>query len=213
MKRCPSCTRVLPDDAMVICPYDGTPLFDTVGNSNAFANTIKPKSPESEQALDPSLEKAARIAREIEYRQKLRTLLYSGEGLRLANEEMQHMFSYVKGKAEQINQNYPTLNIEFRRNTRSEATVSNPTHVIIISWQVLYSNTLFDSSLQIVERKRSWPYPKESDELNRMGFDFHMDDELKICWKERRDNRCVPTEKLGHECIDRLLHLISTNKQ
>ena len=83
---------------------------------------------------------------------------------------------------------------------------------MIVSWQVRFVNTLSDSSLQIVERKRSWPYPKESDELNRLGFDFYMDDELRLSWKERSSNRRLITEELGEECIDRLLHLSSTMK-
>lgn len=29
MKRCPSCRKVLSDDAMIICPYDGSPLLNT----------------------------------------------------------------------------------------------------------------------------------------------------------------------------------------
>ena len=211
VKRCPTCRRVLPDDAMVLCPYDGTPLLDTVVDSDAFADTVKPISGDSKQTPDPSLEKAAKLARKMEYRQRLRTLLNSEEGLRLADLEMQNMFSYVKGKVELINQNYPSLEIQFGQNNRREATVSNPTHVVIISWQVQYANTLSDSSLQIVERKRSGPYPKESDEINRVSYDFYMDDELKLCWKEVGD-RLLSTEQLGQECVDRLLHLISRNE-
>src|SRR4051812_15180538 len=37
MKRCPSCRRVLPDDAMVLCPYDGSPLLDTAISSNPLS--------------------------------------------------------------------------------------------------------------------------------------------------------------------------------
>lgn len=40
MKRCPSCRRVLPDNAMVVCPYDDTPLLDTMISPDAYANTI-----------------------------------------------------------------------------------------------------------------------------------------------------------------------------
>ena len=213
MKRCPACVRILPDDAMVICPYDGTPLFDTVTNTSAFKDTVRTESGDSEQSLDPSLEKAAQIARKMEYRQQLLSLLNSEKGLRLADEEMQNMFSYVEDKVELINQKYPSLQIQFGRNDKREATVFNPTHVVIISWQVRYANTLSDSSLQIVERKRSWPYPNEIDEINRMSFKFYMDDDLRLCWKEMRsDNRRLTTEKLGQECIDRLLHLISNIK-
>jgi hypothetical protein len=83
MKRCPACRKVLPDDKMLICPYDGTPLFDTVVNPNAFTDTVKSESEVAEQALDPSLEKAAALARKIEYKQRLSALLNSEEGLRL----------------------------------------------------------------------------------------------------------------------------------
>jgi hypothetical protein len=197
---------------MVLCPYDGTPLFDTVVDSNAFADTVKTESVGSEPVIDPSLEKAAQLARKIEYRQKLSTLLNSEEGLRLADLEMQNMFSYVKGKIDLINQNYPSLQIQFGLNSNREATIFNPTRVVIISWQVRYANTISDSSLQIVERKRSRPYPTESDELNRIGFNFYMDDELKLCWKEKDTNRRLSTDELGQECIERLMHLISSAK-
>ena len=212
MKRCPACRRVLPDDAMVICPYDGTPLFDTVVDSNAFEDTLKTEAGDSEQAIDPSLEKAAQLAQKIEYRQKLSYLLNSEEGLRLADLEMQNMFSYIKSKVDLINQNYPSLQIQFGLNSNREATIFSQTRVVIISWQVRFANTLSESSLQVVERKRSWPYPKESDEINRTGFNFYMDDDLKLCWKERNGNRRLNTDELGQECIDRLLHLISSVK-
>jgi hypothetical protein len=39
MKRCPACRRVLPDESMLLCPYDGTPLLDTIVDPKAFANT------------------------------------------------------------------------------------------------------------------------------------------------------------------------------
>lgn len=211
MKRCPACRRVMPDDAMILCPYDGTPLLDTFINSSAFADTVGNELGDSEQTLDPSLEKAAQIARKIEYRQKLFNLLNAEEGLRLADSEMQSMFNYIKDKVELINQKYPRLQIQFGQNDKREAFIANPTHVVIVSWQVRYANTLSDSSLQIVERKKSWLY-KESDELNRVGFNFHMDDDLKLCWKEKDSSRCVTTEKLGEECIGRLFHLISSTK-
>jgi hypothetical protein len=41
MKRCPSCRKVLPDDAMVICPYDGTPLLETIISPDALSDTIE----------------------------------------------------------------------------------------------------------------------------------------------------------------------------
>lgn len=41
MKRCPSCRRVLPDDAMLVCPYDGTPLLDTQINPAAIVDTLE----------------------------------------------------------------------------------------------------------------------------------------------------------------------------
>jgi hypothetical protein len=112
---------------------------------------------------------------------------------------MQNMFRYLKDKVELINQKYPSLQIQFGQNSNREGVISNPNFVVIVSWQVRFVNTLSDSSLQIVERKRSWPYPKESDELNRLGFDFYMDDELRLCWKERNSNRPLITEELGEE--------------
>jgi hypothetical protein len=198
---------------MVICPYDGSPLLDTKGNSDAFADTVGTELQASEQPLDPSLERAAQLARKIEYREKLSALLNSKEGLRLADAEMQSMFSYVKDKVTLINQKFPSLRLQFGQHDKNEATVSNPTHVIIINWHVQYANSLSESRLQIVEIKQSRRYPKESSELKRLNFDFYMDDELKLCWKARNDNRRITTEKLGQECIDRLLHLILTNKE
>jgi hypothetical protein len=44
MKRCPTCTKVLPDDAMLVCPYDGTPLLDTQISPSALADTLKGES-------------------------------------------------------------------------------------------------------------------------------------------------------------------------
>lgn len=212
MKRCPACIKIFPDDKMLLCPYDGSPLFDTVVDQNVLADTLRTESDDTEQAVDPSLEKAAQLARKIEHRQKLSTLLSSEEGVRRADLEMQSMFSFMKDKVELINQTFPSLRIQFNENDKREATVSDSTHVVIVSWQLRYANTLSDSSLQIVERKRSWPYPQETDELNRLGFDLYMDDELRLCWKERNSNRQLTTEKLGQECLDRLLHLISTRE-
>lgn len=212
MKRCPTCTRVLPDNAMLLCPYDGTPLLDTLVDSGAFADTISDESGDSAADPDPALERAAELARKIEYRQKLSALLNSEEGVRLAAVEIQSMFRYVRDKVELINEKYPTLQVKFGLNTRREATISTSTHVIIMSWQVGYSNTLSDSSFQLVERKRSGPYLQEKDEINRLAFDFLMDDEFKLCWKERHNKRCLTSDKLGQECISRLLHLASTDK-
>src|SRR5258708_3250899 len=109
MKRCPACRRVLPDDKMLLCPYDGTPLFDTVANPNAFADTVRTEPEELDHALDPSLKKAAQLAQRMEYRQKLSALLNSEEGLRLADVEMQTMFSFLKDRVEFISQKYPSL--------------------------------------------------------------------------------------------------------
>jgi len=197
---------------MLLCPYDGTPLFDTVVNPDAFTDTVRSETEGSEQELDPSLEKAAQLARSMEYKQKLSALLNSEEGLRLADVEMQNMFGYLKDKVELINQKYPSLQIQFGLNSNREGVISDPNYVVIVSWQVRFINTLSDSSLQVVERKRSGPYPRESDELNRVGFDFYMDDELRLCWKERDGNRRLITEKLGEECLGRLLHLSSKTK-
>jgi len=43
---------------MLICPYDGTPLFDTVTNLSAFTDTLITESSDSQRTIDPSLEKA-----------------------------------------------------------------------------------------------------------------------------------------------------------
>lgn len=41
MKRCPSCRKFLPDDEMLVCPYDGTPLLETQTSPDALADTIE----------------------------------------------------------------------------------------------------------------------------------------------------------------------------
>jgi len=209
MKRCPACLKVMTDDAMLLCPYDGTPLFDTETNSKAFHETLKTDSGNLAQTHDPSLEKAAQIDRQLQYGQELYRLLNSAEGIRLADAEMQIMFGSVKDKVELINQKYPSLEIKFGTNSSREATVSNPRYVVIMSWQLRYVNTLSDSSLEIVERTRNW-YPRDSDELNRLSFDFYMDEESKFCWKERGGKRCLLSQELGEECLNRLLRLISS---
>ena len=52
MKRCPACKRVEPDDALVYCRADGTPLVSDSGSVRADAGTVKFSS--------------ARVASEIE---------------------------------------------------------------------------------------------------------------------------------------------------
>ena len=44
MKRCPACQRIQHDDASVLCPFDGSPLLDTLISPDALADTIKPDS-------------------------------------------------------------------------------------------------------------------------------------------------------------------------
>jgi hypothetical protein len=41
MRRCPSCMRLLPDNAMVVCPYDDTPLLDTLTKFDDQAKTLE----------------------------------------------------------------------------------------------------------------------------------------------------------------------------
>lgn len=58
MKRCPACTRIMPDNAMILCPYDGSPLLDTRVSADAFEETIKTEQSNAEDDAVPSLEKA-----------------------------------------------------------------------------------------------------------------------------------------------------------
>lgn len=208
MRRCDMCRRVVPDNAMIFCPYDGTPLLDTVADPNAFADTIGKDSTGEESAPDPVLERAEQVAQKLAYRQRLQSLLNSEEGLQLADEEVQSLFSYVKEKIELIQQKYPELKVRFGQNDNREGVVYGQRYLVIISWQVHLANSLSDSSLQVVERKRG-RLPSEFDELNRVGFDFYMNSELQIGWKERGNGRFLRTPQLGQECIDRLLHLLS----
>lgn len=207
MKRCDACRRVLPDDEMRLCPYDGTPLLDTVADPNAFAETIG-KGANDESASDPIIEKAAQVAEKLAYRRRLESLLDSEEGLRLADSEMQSLFSYVKEKVGLIQQNHPELEVRFSENSKREGAVYDENYVVLMSWQPHFANTLSDSSLQIVERKRT-PFYQESDELNRLSFDFYMNSQLQIGWKERTGSKFLTTPELGQECIGRLLHRIS----
>jgi hypothetical protein len=176
-------------------------------------STVENKQSEEKEIADPALEKAAELARKLDYKHRLSSLLNSEEGLGLAAKEMEALFTYVKEKVALINEQYPSLQVQFGQNDKNEGTVSNPHYVVIMSWQPHFINTLSDSSLQIVERKRSWPYPKESDELNRLGFGFYMNSELQLGWKARSNGRFLITSKLGQECIDRLLHLISKTEE
>ena len=41
MKRCPTCKRVEPDDALVFCRADGTALVSDSGAANADSGTVK----------------------------------------------------------------------------------------------------------------------------------------------------------------------------
>ena len=58
MKRCPTCTKVLPDDAMLVCPYDGTPLLETQISPNALADTQKDDSSKASLAYPTTLQAA-----------------------------------------------------------------------------------------------------------------------------------------------------------
>jgi hypothetical protein len=178
----------------------------------AGESPVENEHPEEKEIADPALERAAEVARKLDYQQRLSSLRTSDEGPKLAAAEMEALFTYVKEKVALINDKYPSLQVQFGQNDKNEGTVSNLNYVVIMSWQQHYDNTLSDSSLQIVERKRSWPYPKESDELNRLAFDFFINSELRLGWKERPNGRFLTTPKLGWECIDRLLHLISRTK-
>lgn len=39
MKQCPGCIRTFPDDAMLLCPYDGSPLINPFHTPNALEET------------------------------------------------------------------------------------------------------------------------------------------------------------------------------
>jgi hypothetical protein len=212
MRRCPTCRRVLLDSAAIFCPYDGTPLLDTIINPDALADTLEVDNESEHNPSDPLLEKAAEIARKQEYKERLSALRNTDQGVELVKRELQDLFNYVRNKVDSITHNQPTIEIIFKQNTDHEAVIVSSEYFVIMSWKQNYANSLSNSSFHIVEQKRFISH-NEDGELNRIRFDFHMNSDLKLGWKEREGDRFITTEKLGQECIGRLFHLMSTSKE
>ena len=67
MKRCPACKRVEPDDALVFCRADGTPLVNDSGSGGADAGTARlgsaPVASEVETSVLPEHATDAGISR------------------------------------------------------------------------------------------------------------------------------------------------------
>lgn len=104
MKHCPSCTKVLSDDAMVLCPYDGTPLLDSALSSDSLSEAETQKVFDLPESLSHLHGEALRlvIERPMAWENRLFSQALSDEIERYKPLKMDFKYGVSVGKGERV---------------------------------------------------------------------------------------------------------------
>jgi hypothetical protein len=182
--------------------------------TDGAANIIETKVQQSagttrEENLE---ERALRIKREIEFQNEKDKFLYSAQGVKAANEEIQKLFKQMIIQIESIsNKTHITFRVEKKEDGDHHwVDIFSETHSVSVDWYYSFSNSLENSRLTVELWKPGKPRPDryyskltQRAMVKSTTFNFDYDESKNYKWKG--DKHYFSVIQLAEYCIRLLI--------
>lgn len=151
-------------------------------------------------------EYAARIARTMAARGKVKALLDSEPGVKLAREEIDKLFGILKTTADGVNSEQSALKLAFK-NERNTCTVAGRGFYIWIEWVSTYGNSLSNSCLYVgLWKQTGW---EDKEEVKTVRYNFDLSVSGQPTWQDVDSETQRTTNDLAKSSISSLLKTMS----
>lgn len=151
---------------------------------------------------------AARLQRDIRRKGELRSFLYSWNGVRAAEAQLNQMISALGELVTGVSEEFPDLHLRFQ-GQQAEATVIGSGATLTVNWDSA-SNTLKGSNLTLtlynnVARSANYWGSSHPEIARTLQFDFDRTPADELGWRDRENGRFFSTADLAERCLQLLL--------
>lgn len=181
-------------------------------------SVIGPESTENNSKVS-AVDRAKRVARDIDLDRKRKALFFSVEGVRQSYEAVKTLFMRIENLAQEITSSPGDIEIKVGYNLDTcVLRTTRPTYSSILQWQGTSTNSLLDAELLRVESEGGRKLPEERDvfffdeprEVRRVVYKPHYTPSRGWCWTDLAGRELTHSE-LANDTLFSLVGLVEEN--